>query len=240
MLGNEEVLKELTEIRKALKAEEGYYIYTSTSHVTTLENLLKEYPLRYIKNDTLMADLYEYIINCRNHQWKELRERIAQSGFKAYCSNVRLPISGTIGTINAVVEKAQVYGYDNAAADWKAIYETDNSLHVRLKADDAGLAQESTLSALNGKFESYNRSCHSTQVTVGTSASAILASSTKARYARLQAPSGNTDTIRIGDSTNQYYELAAGSETELYDVDLNTVYVISGTASQTLNVIYIT
>jgi hypothetical protein len=145
MLGNGEVLRELTEIRKALKAEEGYYVYTSTSHTTTLENLLKEYPLRYIKNDTLMADLYEYIINCRDHQWKELRERIAQSGFKAYCSNIRLPISGTIGTINAIVEKAQVYGYDNVAADWKAIYETDNALHMRLHADAVGLLKTADL-----------------------------------------------------------------------------------------------
>ncbi|MBO8180483.1 MAG: hypothetical protein H0Z19_08415 [Archaeoglobus sp.] len=150
---DEEMIQLLKEIKEALKAEEGYFVYTSTSYTTALENLLNEFPLKYIKSDTLMADLYEYIIICKPHVWQQLRDRITQSGFKAYCSNTRLPVSGTIGTINAIVEKAQVYGYDDAADDWKAIYETGNALWVRLKAEDVGLATETTASDILAKLD---------------------------------------------------------------------------------------
>lgn len=264
-MADEEMVKLLKEIKDALKAEEGYFIYTSTSHTTALENLLAEFPLRYIKSDTLMADLFEYIIICKNHVWTQLRDKISQSGFKAYCSTTRLPVSGTIGTINAVAESANVNGYDASAADWKAIYATSNSLWVRLKAEDVGLlkpidldidankrlgvrletdsvglATESTLSAINSKITAYDKTAHALQISVTTTATQIVTTATIARYARLQALNSNTDVIRIGDSANQVYEIAAGKEIELYDVDLSTVYVVSTTAGQILNVIYVT
>ncbi|RLI84365.1 hypothetical protein DRP07_01295 [Archaeoglobales archaeon] len=226
MSGEDEQIKLLREIKEALKQVEGYFIYTSTSYTTAVENLLDEYPCRYVKSDTLMADLYEYWIICKDHVWQEIRDRISQSGFKAYCSNTRLPVSGTIGTINAVVEKAQVYGYDNAASDWKAIYETGNALHVRLKAEDVGLPQSS------GNVEAFD-------VTVGTTPAAITSNTHKARKLILQADSGNSDSIRIGNSTNQVIVMAAGDVKELLDVNVNEIYAVSATADQTLHVLYV-
>ncbi|RLJ00822.1 MAG: hypothetical protein DRP11_05370 [Candidatus Aenigmatarchaeota archaeon] len=226
MSGEDEQIKLLREIKEALKQVEGYFIYTSTSYTTAVENLLDKYPCRYIKSDTLMADLYEYIIICKDHVWQEIRDRISQSGFKAYCSNTRLPVSGTIGTINAVVEKAQVYGYDDAASDWKAIYETANALHVRLKAEDVGLPQSS------GTVEAFT-------VTVGTTKVQVTSNAHKARKIVLQAAKGNSGKISIGNSTNQVHELSAGEKVELNDVNVNELYAIADSASQVLNVLYV-
>ena len=126
----EEVVKELREIKNALKATEGKFIYTNGENVPALEEFLKKYPVTYKKSATLMADLYEFIVNANEDVWNEIRHRIISSGFKAYVSNTRLPVSGTIGTIQAVAEKAQVYGYNPDAGEWDWIKAVANKLAV--------------------------------------------------------------------------------------------------------------
>ncbi len=127
---DEEVIRLLREIKDALKAVEGKFIYTNGTNAPALEELLKKYPVTYKKSQTLMADLYEYIINANEDTWNEIRNRIVESGFKAYVSNTRLPVSGTIGTIQAVAEKAQVYGYNPDAGEWEWIKAVANKLAV--------------------------------------------------------------------------------------------------------------
>lgn len=126
----EKILKLLEEVRDALKAVEGKFIYTNGENVPALENLLKQYPVKYVKSASLMADLYEFIVNANEDVWNEIKQRIISSGFKAYVSNTRLPVSGTIGTIQAIAEKAQLYGYNSDSGEWDWIKAVANKLAV--------------------------------------------------------------------------------------------------------------
>lgn len=65
----------------------------------------------------------------------------------------------------------------------------------------------------------------------------------------VQAPQGNTDFIRIGNSAGQLFELAPGKELSPYGdnldvgatayLDLSDWYVVSASGNQTGNVIYL-
>lgn len=211
-----EEVKLLKEIRDALKGMEGYFVYTSGVNTTALENLLKEMGINYIRVTTLMADLYEYVLITKEEKWKKLRDYMTQSGFKAYCSETKLPVSGTIGTIQAIVDKAQVYGFDSGASDWKAIYQTNNALWVKVKPDSSIKAKE---------------------VTVGTSAIQVDTDNQVRDSVTLKADSSNTGIIKVGDSTNQIYPLSAGETVTLRKVSLSQIYVIAAADNQKLYVI---
>lgn len=65
----------------------------------------------------------------------------------------------------------------------------------------------------------------------------------------IQAPEGNTDFIRIGNSSNQYYELAPGDTLEVHGdnldngtsgfLDLREWYVVAVSGTQAGNILYL-
>jgi hypothetical protein len=235
---DEEAKQILKEIKDALTATEAYLVYTDSNNTSAVENLLNTYGVKYHKRESLLSNLYEYLLTCREHTYQEIKNRILEQGVKAYAVKTRLPLSGTLGTINAVVEAAHLQGYDPNTSTWVDIHETSNALHVRLKAQDAGLAQESTLSSINGKIQSYNRGVKAIQLSVTTAAARVSGSNLYARTVVLQAPSGNTANILIGDSTAQYYELTPGKETPpLSEVNLYNLWAKAASGTQTLNII---
>jgi len=130
-LADERVVELLEELVKLQKANEGYFIYTSTSEEAAVEDMLKEFAVKYHKRNTLLADLTEYMLIGREDAINAIRDRILSTGMKAYFTRQRLPISGSVGTITAVVDKSYTYAYDLATGEWRAVSgDTEGRLRV--------------------------------------------------------------------------------------------------------------
>ena len=100
--------KLLREIRDFLKPKaESFFIYANQSETVSVENLLKRNQIfsdDYKKSETVMTGLWEYIILSNNKDiWENIKVDIMQSQIKAYATETRLPITGSVGTIEANV-----------------------------------------------------------------------------------------------------------------------------------------
>lgn len=93
----DEIVKLLERIEKALRVEEGYFIYVAKSQLTTIENILKDYGINYKIYETMMLDLYEIQLILKNPQiFDEIKTEIINKGIPAHVSRMRLPMTGMI------------------------------------------------------------------------------------------------------------------------------------------------
>lgn len=77
------------------------------------------------------------------------------------------------------------------------------------------------------------------QVSATTSPGALAASARteQPKGLLIQAAAANTAAVKVGNATNQYFELAAGQAVSLPFVDPSTIYVTAVSGTQTVNVI---
>ena len=108
---------------------------------------------------------------------------------------------------------------------------------VKILEDNAGLAKESTLSAINGKLRTPVDDVFVKDVTVGTTATQLDTDTQVREEITMLADEGNTDTIYIGNSSNQLFPLKAGASLTLRKCSLSKIYAYSPTAGQVLHVI---
>jgi len=229
----EELLEELVGL---MKAQEGQFVYTSTANETTIENILNEYPLRYSKRSTLLADLTEYMINSRKEVFQEVQDRINQLGIKAYATYQRLPVSGTLGTINAVAEKAQIYGYNTGSASWQSIYSENNQLLTKVSNAYDSVNDRFKVSA-KLELTSYSGVVVAGQTVAGATSTQLTANTDFALRLTIKSGKSNTGTVTVGSNSSEYLELGAGEEVILEKVNVNAVY-IRGNGTDVVNWIY--
>ncbi|MEM3896170.1 MAG: hypothetical protein QW763_02760 [Archaeoglobaceae archaeon] len=93
----DEMIELLRRIEKALRVEEGYFIYVAKSQLTTIENILKDYGIIYKIYETMMLDLYEIHLTLKNPQvFDEIKSEVINKGIPAHVSRMRLPMTGMI------------------------------------------------------------------------------------------------------------------------------------------------
>jgi len=243
----EELLEELVRLQKA---SEGYFIYTSTAEEPAVEDMLAKFSISYNKRTTLMADLTEYVLIGSEDVINAVRDEILASGVKAYFSRQRLPVSGTLGTINAIAEKAQMYAFYSGTSTWKAVQaDSTGRIHVatvqssQTKVNN-GTAWENLRSTNNAAWVHIKASdlapagsVVSGQATPGTTSTQIVNNAHKAARIVLKAASGNTGVIKIGASGAEVHELAAGEELVLHDCNVNELYAV-GNGTDVLSYVY--
>jgi len=98
-------------------------------------------------------------------------------------------------------------------------------------------ASESTLSALNAKVQSQSADLFVKDISVGTDAVQIDTDSAYRDEVIILADSGNTDTVYVGNSTNQLFPLAAGASVAIRKTALNLTYVKAASGTQSVHVI---
>lgn len=126
-------------------------------------------------------------------------------------------------THSAVHVKSHLYGYDGVGFTIPITANADGSLTINQ-------AENTNLEGLG-------------DVAVGITQVAIAVTGTPTQSIRIQADSANTGIIFIGktgvlsDKTNDFVRLESGDEVILdYNDATNTLYTISDTAAQTINV----
>ena len=239
----EELLEELVRLQKA---SEGYFIYTSTAEEPAVEAMLAKFSISYNKRATLLADLTEYVLIGSEDVINAVRDEILASGVKAYFSRQRLPISGTLGTINAIAEKAKIYGWHTGTNQWKALLcDVSGNLHTRSYTWVYNGSQWEALKSTNNAAWVHIKASDlapagtvvSGQATPGTTSTQIVNNAHKASRIVLKAASGNTGIIKIGASGAEVHELAAGEELVLHDCNVAELYAI-GNGTDVLSYVY--
>ncbi|MEM2272539.1 MAG: hypothetical protein QXP56_07735 [Archaeoglobaceae archaeon] len=97
----DEIVRLLERIEKALRVEEGYFIYVAKNQLATIEGILKDYGISYKIYETMMLDLYEIqLTSLKNTQiFDEIKAEIVNKGIPAHTSRMRLPMTGMITNV---------------------------------------------------------------------------------------------------------------------------------------------
>jgi hypothetical protein len=91
---------------------------------------------------------------------------------------------------------------------------------------------------LNSKMASANGTIQNGSISVSTTATALNSDTNLVEALTLYAPSSNTATVNVGNSSSQSFPLLAGSSLTLRKVKPSNVYLVSTNGTQTVYYVY--